>query len=361
MCLDRCRLTCTIAKETQCARTIENETERPHCTGKGKTSGRGSVTSPSSTAAPGCGFRRPRRKARPLSVDSRLPQLISMFLRSKIQDIILRERSKAVSRKKELMPDTTSSPPPNPAFTSPNLLVEGCSVRKSSMYPEDAIGPRSMLATKPFSATGDRSSCDRRKTMPLFIENAAATTVTESRHHPWHNRSSRAIGLALIDALSNEETGDVGCRMVVFGSQLKIQKLPGPSSSISPAPVESPRSIMEFGSKTKTCQMDSYLPGKMVSDSVSSPQLFMGHMSPTEIELSEDYTCVISHGPIPKKTHIFYDCIIESCDKEFLTMKESTCLEHPSGYGADTSLSCCVSRKEDIGKGKLISLYRLVS
>ncbi|RZS22727.1 hypothetical protein BHM03_00055544 [Ensete ventricosum] len=85
MCLDRCRLTCTIAKETQCARTIENETERPHCTGKGKTSGRGSVTSPSSTAAPGCGFRRPRRKARPLSMDSRLPVLDLLDLQERWQ------------------------------------------------------------------------------------------------------------------------------------------------------------------------------------------------------------------------------------------------------------------------------------
>ncbi|CAI0423413.1 unnamed protein product [Linum tenue] len=32
-----------------------------------------------------------------------------------------------------------------------------------------------------------------------------------------------------------------------------------------------------------------------------------------EIELSEDYTCVISHGPIPKTTHIFDDCIIDAC------------------------------------------------
>ncbi|CAL9186280.1 unnamed protein product [Musa hybrid cultivar] len=284
-----------------------------------------------------------------------------MFLRSKIQDIILRERSKAVSRKKELILDTTSSPPPNPAFTSPNLLVEGCSVWKSSMYSEDAIGPKSMLATIPFFATGNRSSSDSRdcKTKPLSVETAAATTGTESRHHPWHNRSSRAIGLGLVDALSNEETGDVGCTMVVFGSQLKIQTLPGLSNSMSPVSIESPRSIMEFGSKTKTSQMDSYLPGRTVSGSVFSPQLFMGHMSPTEIELSEDYTCVISHGPIPKKTHIFHDCIIESCDREFLTLKKSTCMDDPSGYAADTSLSCCVSCKEDIGKGKGISLYRL--
>ncbi|CAI0629581.1 unnamed protein product [Linum tenue] len=33
------------------------------------------------------------------------------------------------------------------------------------------------------------------------------------------------------------------------------------------------------------------------------------------MELSEDYTCVISHGPIPKTTHIFEfdDCIVDAC------------------------------------------------
>ncbi|CAI0448225.1 unnamed protein product [Linum tenue] len=31
------------------------------------------------------------------------------------------------------------------------------------------------------------------------------------------------------------------------------------------------------------------------------------------MELSEDYTYVISHGPIPKTTHIFDACIIDAC------------------------------------------------
>ncbi|KAE8675082.1 hypothetical protein F3Y22_tig00111693pilonHSYRG00007 [Hibiscus syriacus] len=32
----------------------------------------------------------------------------------------------------------------------------------------------------------------------------------------------------------------------------------------------------------------------------------------TEMELSEDYTCVISHGPNPRTTHIFDNCVVES-------------------------------------------------
>ncbi|CAN6456304.1 unnamed protein product [Victoria cruziana] len=34
-------------------------------------------------------------------------------------------------------------------------------------------------------------------------------------------------------------------------------------------------------------------------------------LSASEIELSEDYTCVITHGPNPKTKHIYGDCILE--------------------------------------------------
>ncbi|XP_059642347.1 FCS-Like Zinc finger 10-like [Cornus florida] len=40
---------------------------------------------------------------------------------------------------------------------------------------------------------------------------------------------------------------------------------------------------------------------------------FIGPLSASEIELSEDYTCVRTHGPNPKTIHIFGDCILE-CD-----------------------------------------------
>ncbi|KAJ9549680.1 hypothetical protein OSB04_022223 [Centaurea solstitialis] len=47
-------------------------------------------------------------------------------------------------------------------------------------------------------------------------------------------------------------------------------------------------------------------------------------LSASEIELSEDYTCVRKHGPNPKTTHIFGDCILERHDDEFIA-KSSKC------------------------------------
>lgn len=44
---------------------------------------------------------------------------------------------------------------------------------------------------------------------------------------------------------------------------------------------------------------------------IDSSQGYVGSLSAREIELSEDYTCIISHGPNPKTIHIFGDCILE--------------------------------------------------
>ncbi|XWS11899.1 hypothetical protein CRYUN_Cryun37aG0044400 [Craigia yunnanensis] len=52
----------------------------------------------------------------------------------------------------------------------------------------------------------------------------------------------------------------------------------------------------------------------------SSLPIPVGHsmesLSAHEIELSEDYTCIISYGPNPKTTHIFGDCILECHNNE---------------------------------------------
>nr|DAD36132.1 TPA_asm: hypothetical protein HUJ06_006772 [Nelumbo nucifera] len=115
--------------------------------------------------------------------------------------------------------------------------------------------------------------------------------------------------------------------MVLFGSQLKIQIPPLPPFVLSSA--ESPKSTPEFGIKTRnsqTSQLYSFSSGlsplsrKSAFGSASfglkapaSPKIFTGSLSPSEMELLEDYTSVITHGPNPRTTHIFDNCIVESC------------------------------------------------
>ncbi|KAK8934424.1 hypothetical protein KSP39_PZI014995 [Platanthera zijinensis] len=45
-------------------------------------------------------------------------------------------------------------------------------------------------------------------------------------------------------------------------------------------------------------------------------------VSASEIELSEDYTCVISHEPQQKKTHILDKFILESFSNEFSSLEK---------------------------------------
>ncbi|XP_064956945.1 FCS-Like Zinc finger 8-like isoform X2 [Musa acuminata AAA Group] len=239
-----------------------------------------------------------------------------MFLRTKIQDIMLRKRSRAVGSKQGIMSDIPSLPSPVAAslFTSPRLYS-----------PKNIADPE------------------------------AAEDV-----------ESGATGLGLLDALTNDDsfnsTSRPEKRMVVFGSQLKIQIPPPPppptsqSSSISPmrSSGESLHSPTEFGIKTRNSQL-ALLPGMLSSP----PRFFTGRLPPPEMELSEDYTRVILHGPNPRTTHIFDNCIIESCTNGFATpMSERRSSSDRPGYAVDDFLSFCYGCKKKFGSGEDIYMYR---
>ncbi|GMN39765.1 hypothetical protein TIFTF001_008991 [Ficus carica] len=123
----------------------------------------------------------------------------------------------------------------------------------------------------------------------------------------------------------------------------------------------SPNSNQISGSKL------SAIPG-----SVGSGNGFIGSLSASEIELSEDYTCVISHGPNPKTTHIFGDCILEteSCDLSNSFGKNGDnkeiglsppIVENPeisAPFSSDYFLSFCYSCNRKLEDGKDIYIYR---
>lgn len=97
-----------------------------------------------------------------------------------------------------------------------------------------------------------------------------------------------------------------------------------------------------------------------------------GSLSARDIELSEDYTCIISHGPNPKTTRIFGDCILDcqaheltNFDKKIDQEVEMTQVsERPndlSQYSSDEFLSFCYSCKKKLEKGEDIYMYGFVS
>lgn len=97
-----------------------------------------------------------------------------------------------------------------------------------------------------------------------------------------------------------------------------------------------------------------------------------GSLSARDIELSEDYTCIISHGPNPKTTRIFGDCILDcqaheltnfekKIDQEVEMTQVSDRPNDLSHYSSDEFLSFCYSCKKKLEKGEDIYMYGFVS
>ncbi|KAK1387819.1 FCS Zinc finger [Heracleum sosnowskyi] len=234
------------------------------------------------------------------------------------------------------------------------------------------MSPTSILDSKPLPAIKTHFWSDGSSNIPR-------TSKPESRIH-LDSLDSKGVGLGLVDALI-DETSDQNLfkpesRMVLFGSQLKIQIPPLPPSVLSPNPTPNsdyPMSPGDFGLKTRNSQLGSFSPysskkspfGSMNSglENSNSPRIFSGCLSADEMELSEDYTCVITHGPNPKTTHIFDDCIIESCCG---VVGLSASLKKENGLGtnqtlrypSESFLSFCYSCKKNLGQGKDIYMYR---
>ncbi|XP_056174975.1 FCS-Like Zinc finger 8-like [Syzygium oleosum] len=243
---------------------------------------------------------------------------------------------------------------------------------------DTAISPTSVLDTKPFSFSTIRNSfwSDNTSTSSSSPRN----TDTEHKRSYWEKKKieSVGIGLGIVDALKDEsfdpkQTKPETRPVVIFGSKLKIQ-VPSLPFSVPPNPESaSPRSPPNFGIKSRNSQLGFASPRisrspdtKSRSGSSSnsrglgvpgSPQI----LSASEMELSEDYTCVISHGPNPKTTH----CIVESCCGVFgvaSDLKENGFLsdEQSSGSLSQSFLSFCCTCKKNLGQGSDIYMYRLV-
>lgn len=155
------------------------------------------------------------------------------------------------------------------------------------------------------------------------------------------------MGLGLVDSLIDDDqnpnlSSKPDNRMVVFGSQLKIQipTIFSPSESVKP-----PEKKSGFGS----------------ASSNYSPRVFPGCLSASEIESSEEYTRVISHGPNPRTTHIFDDFVIESsCFDVGIGLSAPATATKDNGfeYPSESFLSSCFYCKKNLGQGKDIYMYR---
>lgn len=171
---------------------------------------------------------------------------------------------------------------------------------------------------------------------------------------------------------------------LVFGNE-EVPLEPKPGSRLSPSFVASTQntnsSSRSFCSEDGTISIKSsplpigralQVDNSLVSKPSSLPIPLghsMGSLSAHEIELSEDYTCIISHGPNPKTTHIFGDCILECHNNELTNFDKKAEPETKvpqlgkspqtsNTYLSDGFLRFCYSCKKKLEKNEDIYMYR---
>ncbi|XP_057438644.1 protein MARD1 [Lotus japonicus] len=258
--------------------------------------------------------------------------------------MLLRNRSRAVT-KPPLMADHSSNPSPNQncAKTIPSLFGSPKFrdfTNKCLSAGTDALrSPTSILDTRSFIPSfgfGNPFSHDKStQTFPLKTSETRSSMV------------SKGIGLALVgdfkDELVDEKNSAEPIKGSVFlGKQLrvKIPPLEYPSS-FSPSKSQT-HGGHDFGTKTKASQQNT-----ATQDSPSV--VVTSVLSLSEMELSEEYTCVISHGPTPRTTHIFNNSIVES----YYSLPPDS----PSSSSSVNFLSFCYTCKKHLEQTKDIFIY----
>ncbi|CAD6206103.1 unnamed protein product [Miscanthus lutarioriparius] len=202
---------------------------------------------------------------------------------------------------------SSSSSAAAPVFPSPRPFVAmalpqaGLLLDGSSEGPSSAVSPTSILETKQFCCSA----------LPPFL-------------------SERSLRRAHTDATAPPEPAGVGLADV----------------------------LRDHGD-AKVAGARRFLP-----EIVSSPsaRVFAGGVAvvpPGEMAMSEDYTCVISRGPNPRTTHIFDDCIVESCG-DLLVDKADKAAAAVAGGGAVACgfLSSCHACNKQLGHGNDILIYQ---
>ncbi|XP_041018772.1 FCS-Like Zinc finger 8-like isoform X2 [Juglans microcarpa x Juglans regia] len=251
---------------------------------------------------------------------------------------MLRNRSRAVTSKQSLMADHSSQQYPTQKRTRPIPSFFGSPrfrafTAKGLSESEAVMSPTSILDT--FSYDGSQP-----KSGKTFSENK----------HSWDKMDSKGIALALLDTIndgSNEENSSKPSNgKVLFGTRLRVQ-IP-PLTLTTHSPNESPISPGDFGIKTRNLQLSEFASTSSGIQTKDSPRVVKASLSVREMELSEDYTCVISHGPIPRTTRIFNNCIVET----YYSLPG----EHKSS--SENFLSFCYTCKKNLEQTEDIYIYR---
>uniref|UniRef100_A0ACD6A5P2 Uncharacterized protein n=1 Tax=Avena sativa TaxID=4498 RepID=A0ACD6A5P2_AVESA len=226
-----------------------------------------------------------------------------MFLRSKVQEMILRRRSRSMNNGAQHAGNPSSAAPCDggkaPSFASPRLLH--CSSLPAGSC-ATAAGAGSPLRDSDTTMAYSMSPTSVLDASAAFGVGPAADGGGGSKRRPWRDGCAGPHGLA--DALDCAHDGRERRRSILAGA-VKAK---------APALVRScslDRRV-EFGVKNKS----SWLPLR-AGRTAAQQEAAAAATAPApddEVEMepsSEDYTCVISRGPNPRTVHIFGDRVVE--------------------------------------------------
>ncbi|XP_077211221.1 FCS-Like Zinc finger 8-like [Tasmannia lanceolata] len=290
-----------------------------------------------------------RKRSRPVHMDQNKGHLISDFvLDSDVSSYFSVQKNKNRS-----------------FFSIPGLFV-GFSTK--ALFDSDVSkSPTSPLDYKGFSSVGN--PCRSPK-------------LGHFSNGPQKSWDFNKVGLGIVDSLNDEPNtsgkslGFSENRNILFGSQLRInipsshnyqhnsfdsKSLPKNIAIYPQTQITSPLPQPSFQGLfvgDQNFEKFSGIKSKSVPISIGSDHGFMGSLSASEIELSEDYTCVISHGPNPRTTDIYGDCILESHPTELADCNKKEEWEIGSPPAVIEFLSFCYFCKKKLEEGKDIYMYR---
>ncbi|KAG2535256.1 uncharacterized protein LOC120690127 [Panicum virgatum] len=223
-----------------------------------------------------------------------------MFLRSKIQEMILRRRSRSMNSsagaQRGHVPDQLASLSTAPCDGDGAGTGSSKSATARALFASPRLSHSSSLPTGTVFAKSPVLDADSETAIsmsPTSVLDAAASfrsgpdAVGSSKRRPW--RDNGLHGLA--DALDCSDQQPERIVLAATSPSLLVR-----SCSLDRR--------VEFGVKNKS----SWLPLRACSGrEATSPA------DPWEIEpSSEDYTCVISRGPNPRTVHIFGGRVVEA-------------------------------------------------
>ncbi|XP_047152163.1 protein MARD1 [Vigna umbellata] len=249
--------------------------------------------------------------------------------------MLLRNRSRAVS-KPGLMADHSSqqSPSQNYAKTIPSLFGS----------PKFRDFTNKCLSSGTEALRSPTSILDARALSPFAFGNPFSTPpnkISPPSRTSWDKPDSKGLGLglALVGAFKDDDNPIHDHSETNKGNVLLRVKIPFESQTCSD----------DFGTKTKESKNSSGS-GSFAKDDCAST--CVRALSWSEMELSEEYTCVISHGPNPKTTHIFNNCIVV---ETYYSLPQN---QNSRSAASANFLSFCHTCKKHLDQTKDIFIYR---